>query len=145
MKLIDQVLLKLWSGMENPRWPPGGHIWNRITTKIDRAPLLTQPNPLCQRNMKSIKQPVLELWCGMWFAAADAETLWEHNAPYSTTLSGGIKIKLIDQVLHLSYGAEWKIRDGHLVAILEVGSRQKSIGHLPRPIPWYPKNMKLIG
>jgi hypothetical protein len=47
--------------------------------------------------MKSIKQPVLELWYGMWFAAAaaaayaaDAETLWEHNAPYSTTLSRGI-------------------------------------------------------
>jgi hypothetical protein len=35
MKLIDQVLLKLWGGMENPR--------NRIMTKIDRAPLLTHP------------------------------------------------------------------------------------------------------
>jgi hypothetical protein len=44
MKLIDKVLLKLWKGMENPRWPPGGHIGNRIMTKIDRAPLLTHPD-----------------------------------------------------------------------------------------------------
>jgi hypothetical protein len=53
--------------------------------------------------MKSIEQPVLELWCGMWFAAdTDAETLWEHYAPFSTTLSGGIMISYL-----LKHGDEW--------------------------------------
>jgi hypothetical protein len=44
---------------------------------------LPQPTLLCHRNMKSIGQFVLELWCGIW--SADAETLGEHNgnAPIS--------------------------------------------------------------
>jgi hypothetical protein len=77
--------------MENPRWPPGGHIGSRIANKIDRAPPQTH----------TLIPPKYEI---NWVRGSQ---VMERNVK------------------------ERKIQDGHLAAILEVGSRPKSIGHLP--------------
>jgi hypothetical protein len=53
------------------------------------APLLTHP-AIPKKYEINRSNPLFELWCGMWFAAA-ADT-GNAPTPYSTTMSGGIII-----------------------------------------------------